>query len=200
MAGKTVEPEVIEQTTPQDEGPDTSTQWLADHEITPDMIQIPYAYLMQDGGELIKQYPGTAGQWYVAGVGVVPDGLVIVPVQAGKREETIRRDGRDNVEDVFRLRSIEVTQSLPLIMTFRGTAKGPFRALIAAMKWAGPGWERQAFRVTSQLMIGEERRSWYVPVFEALDEIEPAACKSLVDSIWGAPGVAIAPEVEGMPF
>lgn len=185
---ETVEPDEIletEQAAPVDDvSLDRETKWIDADSIPHEMVQIPYAYLMQDTGELAKRYPGASGQWYVAGVGPVPDGLVIVPVQVGFREEEIKRDGKLVREEVYRLRAVEMNLNMPVVFTLRGTSKQQLRALLAAVKFVGAGMGRMAFRVTSDMTMNDARQTWFIPVFEALD-IEPDACLRAIGQTWG---------------
>ena len=206
MASKKSEEPVVEAIEPADAEPGRETTWLSADEIGPDMVQLPYVYLLQGRSELDKQYPGHEGEFYLSGIGVLPE-LRVIPVQAGRRQEYILRNNQEVLEDVFRLLVVEVDHMLPAVMTFRGTSKQAFRQLMTAMKWGNRTFGGVVVKFTSLLQSGDKGRTWYVPAIEVLpDTMGVPECQHLVAHVMGGTSTDIeaselgGTDAEGQPF
>jgi len=208
MASKREQDPVEVEVEPAEQDLSRETTWLTPEEVGPEMVQLPYIYLMQGRSELDKQYPGHEGEYYLSGLGVFPE-LRVVPVQAGKRQEYILRGGNENLEDVFRLMVVEVDHLIPAVMTFKGTSKQAFRQLMTALKWGDRTFGSVVVKFGSVMQSGEKGRTWYVPTIEVQpDTLGADECQHLVAHVMGGTAAEIqagevTPEgtdAEGMPF
>ena len=163
------------------------TEWF-DAAIPADMIRLPYLYLMQGGSEIDKKWPLARGEYYLSSIAApVEDELIIIPVRVGKRNELVKRDGRDVEEESYRVLGLIASSSLPFVWTLRGTAKDALRQALGGLLLSGPGLRGGAFRLASIEMTNKNKQSWFVPTFEPV-QMDPAACRSLADSVFGPDG------------
>lgn len=165
------------------------TEWF-DAAVPTDMIRLPYLYLMQGGSEIDRKFSGMMGEYYLSSKGApIPadETKTLIIVRVGKRMGLANRNGQEVEEEEYRVLGVLAESALPVVWTLRGTAKDALRVALGGLLLGGPGFRAGAFRLGSMEITNKNKQSWFVPTFEPA-EIDPDACRSISDSVFGADG------------